>query len=118
MNEDEQPDWLARRAKGGDAVRRQIELLVQGARQFVRDGQRATASSGPVPPFQDRVVRAVGAALRELAPVHQPVIEPVLLPTTVIGHSSLTGVGTITATGSVAMAPMHVSGQATVENPP
>jgi hypothetical protein len=62
------------------------------------------------------VIRAVGAAVRELAPARQPVIQPVLLTTTVIGHSSLTGVGTITAIGGLAMAPMRVSGQATVEN--
>jgi hypothetical protein len=74
MSENEEPDWLAELAKGGDAVRRQIELLVQGAQQFVRDGQQGTASGGPVPPFQQRVVRAVGAAVRELGSARQPVV--------------------------------------------
>jgi hypothetical protein len=118
MSEENEPDWLAELAKGGDAVLGQIEQLVQSARRFMRDGRQAMASSGPVPPLQDRVIRAVGAAARELAPARQPVIQPVLLPTTVIGHSSLTGGGTITATGSLTMAPMRVSGQATVQNPP
>lgn len=115
MNEKNEPDWLAELAKGGEAVRRQIELLAQGAQRFIRDGQQAMASSGPVPPLQDRVVRAVGAAMREFAPGRLPVIHPVLLPTTVIGHSRVTGGGAITATGSLAMAPMSFSGHATVE---
>jgi len=72
-DQDQEPDWLAELAKGGDAVRRQIELLVQGAQQFVRDGQQGIVSGGPVPPFQQRVVRAVGAAVRELGSARQPV---------------------------------------------
>jgi hypothetical protein len=118
MSENDEPDWQAELAKGGDAVLGQIEQLVQSARRFLRDGRQAMASGGPVPPLQDRVVRAVSAAVRELAPARQPVIQPVLLPATVIGQSSLTGMGTITATGGITMAPMRVSGQATVENPP
>ncbi len=75
------------------------------------------ASSGPVPPLHDRVVRAVGAAVRELAPAGQPVIQPALFPATVIGQSGRTGVGTIMVTGSLAMAPARFSGQVTVQNP-
>lgn len=69
MSESEEPDWRAELAKGGDEVRRQIDLLVQGAQQFVRGTQQGPAADGPVPPFQQRVVRAVGAAMRELAPM-------------------------------------------------
>ena len=50
MSENEEPDWLAELAKGGDEVRRQIELLVQGAQQFVRDSQQAAPGGGPMPP--------------------------------------------------------------------
>lgn len=113
MSEGQEPDWLAELAKGGDAVLGQLEQLVHSARRFIRDGRQAMASSGPVP-LQDRVVRAVGAAVRELAPARQPVNHPMIFPTTVIGHSSLTGAGTITATGSMALPPMGFSGQATV----
>jgi hypothetical protein len=51
MSEENEPDWLAELAKGGDAVLGQIEQLVQSARRFIRDGRQAMASSGPVPPL-------------------------------------------------------------------
>lgn len=113
MNEDEEPDWLAELAKGGDTVRRQIELLVQGAQQFVREGQEA--SGGPVPPFQLRVVRAVGAAMRELTPARQPVVHQ--RTASLILTPVMTAVPTVTVTGGLALAPMGFSGQETVQNP-
>lgn len=100
MSEDKEPDWLAELAKGGDEVRRQIELLVQGARQFVRDNQQAIASGGPVPPFQQRVVRAVGAAMRELVPAAG---YPVRYGSF---KGSISGVSTVTGSGSFALPPM------------
>ena len=48
MSENEEPDWLAELAKGGDAVRRKIERLVQGAEQFVRESPEASTGAGPV----------------------------------------------------------------------
>ena len=41
MNENEEPDWLAELGKGGVALRRQIEPIVQAAEQFVNDARRA-----------------------------------------------------------------------------
>jgi hypothetical protein len=118
MSGNEEPDWLAELAKGGDEVRRQIELLVQGARQFVHGAEQAPAVGGPVPPFQQRVVRAVGAAVRELAPARQPVRVHLPLVATVSAAAAVTPVVTITGTGSVALPRMRFSGQGTVENPP
>lgn len=124
MSENEEPDWLAELAKRGDTVRGQIELLIQGAQQFVRDGQQATASGGPVPPFQQRVVRAVGVAMRELVPAAgYPVRYGSLrgngsLVGTVYGTSSLTGSGTLTASGSVTAPMPRVAGQLRVEEHP
>jgi hypothetical protein len=123
MSEREEPDWLAEVARGGDAVRRQIELLVQGAQEFVRDGQRASVSGGPVPPFQYRVVRAVSAAMRELVPAAgHPVRYGSFsghgsMTGTVFGTSSITGTATVMASGSVTLPAMRVAGQMTVKNP-
>ncbi len=108
MSENEEPDWLAELAK----------QLFEGAERIVRDARQGKTSASPVPPFQQRLVRAVDAAMRELAPARQPVNHPMIFPTTVTGSSSLTGVGTITGTGSIALPPMRVSGQMKVEDRP
>jgi len=108
MSENEEPDWLAELAT----------QLFEGAERIVRDARQGKTSGGHVPPFQQRLVRAVDAAMRELVVVRQPVNHPMLFPATVVGRSSLTGVGTITATGSLALAPMGMSGQATVKDRP
>jgi hypothetical protein len=119
MSESEEPDWLAELARGGDVIRRQIEQLVQGAEQIVRAARQSKAGGpGPVPPFQHRLVRAVDAAMRELVPVRQPVNHQLTLATTVSADASLTTVTTITATGSIVLPPMSVSGQATVKDRP
>ena len=47
MSEDNEPDWLAELAKGGEALRRQIEPIVQAAEQFVRDSRQAKTTGGP-----------------------------------------------------------------------
>ncbi len=124
MNEENEPDWLAELAKGGEALRRQIEPIVQAAGQFVLDARRTTMSGGPVPPFQQRVIRAVDAAMRELLPPEQPNIRYGSfrgygsLGGVVAGTASLAGVGTLTGTGSVALPPMKVAGQMTVDDRP
>jgi hypothetical protein len=118
MSEDEEPDWLAELAKntealrrqidqGGETLRRQVELLGRAAEQFVRGGRRTTPSVGPVPPFQQRVVRGVDALMRELGPPRRPVSFQVPLAATVTG----TATATVTATGSIALVPMRVSGR-------
>jgi len=109
MSEENEPDWLAELAKE----------LFERAEQFVRDaGPGKTSGVGPVPPFQQRLVHAATAAMSELVAARQPVNHPMLFPTTVLGTASLSGVGTITATGGVVLPSMSFSGQATVENPP
>jgi len=78
VTDDQEPDWLAELAKiaealrqqieeSGEALRSQVDQLVLSAEQFVRDAQRATPG-GPVPPFQQRVVQAVGSIMRGLVP--------------------------------------------------
>lgn len=68
MSEEIEPDWLAELAKGGDAVCRQIEPIVQAAEQFVRDARRAKASGGSALPLAQRVALAMDAGMRELLP--------------------------------------------------
>jgi hypothetical protein len=68
MSENEGPDWFAELAKGGEALRRQIEPLVQAAEQFVRDSRRAKTNGGPALPLAQRVALAVDAGIRELRP--------------------------------------------------
>jgi hypothetical protein len=68
MSEDNEPDWLAELAEGGEALRRQVEPIVQAADQFVRDARRAKASGGPALPFAQRLALAVDAGMRELLP--------------------------------------------------
>lgn len=111
VNEDSEPDWLAELAKGGEALRRQAESIVQAAEQFVSAARRAMTKGGPVPPFQQRVVRAVEASLRELRPVHR-----VAFYDTGAAVDTLTVVKTITGSGGVTLPPMSFSGQGAVEN--
>jgi len=127
MSESEEPDWLAELAKE----------LFEGAEQFVRDAGRGTTSGvGPVPPLQQRLARAVDAAMRELAPARQPVthqrtaaltITPIFGATPTATHrrtAALTitpifgATATVAASLELALSPMRFSGQATVENPP
>jgi len=115
MSEENEPDWLAELAKGGEERRRQIEQLVRVAEQFLTGARQDTTSSGPVPLFQQRLVRAVGAAMRELSPPH-PVAHQQTASLTVT--PVMTATATVTASGSIAMRPMRVSGQGKVENPP
>jgi len=68
MNEENEPDRLAELAKGGEALRGQMEPVVRAAQQFVRDAQQAKARGGPALPFAQRVALAVDAGIRELVP--------------------------------------------------
>jgi hypothetical protein len=83
MSEDEEPDWLAELARntealrrqidqGGETLRREVELLGRAAEQFIRGPGRPTSGIGPVPLFQQRLVRAAGAMMRELLPPRKP----------------------------------------------
>lgn len=122
MSENEEPDWLAELTKNAMALRQQIEessealhwqvdQLVHSAEQFARDAQRTTPG-GPVPPFQQRMVGAVGSAMRGLVPaVGYPAG-----PRGFRGHVRV--VPTVTVSGSLTLPPMGFSGQAAVANPP
>jgi hypothetical protein len=68
MSEYEEPDWLAELAKGGEALRRQLEPIVQAAEQFVRDARQAQVDGGPVLPFAQRLALVLDAGIRELRP--------------------------------------------------
>ena len=71
MSEDNEPDWRAELAKGGQALRRQVELILQAAEQFVRDARRAKGSGGPALPLPQRVALAVDVGVRELLPARK-----------------------------------------------
>jgi hypothetical protein len=105
MSENEEPDWLAELAKGGEAIRQQVEPIVQAALQFARlDWPKA--STGPGVPLPLRLAAAVDAAMRELLPPPEPVVHQISLP------------GTITVSGSLALRPMRFVGDAEVVTAP
>ena len=107
MSENEEPDWLAELAKE----------LFEGAEQFVRNAGRGTTSGvGPVLPLQQRLVRAVDAAMRELAPARQPVTHQRTAALTITPIFGATA--TVAASLELGLSPMRFSGQATAENPP
>jgi len=113
MSEENEPDWLAELAKGGEALRRQIEPIVQAAEQFVRDSRRAKTAGEPALPFAQRVALAVDAGIRELRPA----------PMRAVAHPGTVGVSVagptaIAFSGSVALRPFRVAAQGTVENRP
>jgi len=113
VSEDDEPDWLAELAKGGEALRRQVEPIVQAAEQFVRDARRAKTSGGPALPFAQRVALAADAGIRELrpAPLHA-VAHPVTPEVSVALPTA------IAFSGSVALRPFRIAGQVTVEDRP
>ena len=119
MNEENEPNWLAELAKGGEALRRQIEPIVQAAEQFVRDSRRAKTTGGPALPFAQRVALAVDAGVRELLP---PSERHVAHHSNIIGTTAIVGVaavpGTVTGTLSLALPPMRFAGRGTVREPP
>ena len=109
MNDDKEPDWLGELAKGGEALRRQVEPLVQAAEQFVRDARREKTTGGPALPFAQRVALAVGELLP--TPLHA-VVQPATLEVSV----AIPTPTVITGSGGVTLPKMRVSGQGTVEN--
>jgi hypothetical protein len=119
MSEHEEPDWLAELAKGGEELRRQIEPIVQAAEQFVRDSRRAKTTGGPALPFARRVALAVDAGVRELLP---PSERHVVHHSNIIGTAAIVRVvavpGTVTGSVGLALPPMRVAKQGTVQEPP
>lgn len=93
MNEHNDPDWLAELAKGGEALRRQVESIVQAAEQFV--------AGGSARPLARRITRAVGAAMREIQP---PPVHAVAHPG--VPEVSVALPAAITFSGSVALPPL------------
>ena len=81
MSENKEPDWLGELTKGGGALHREAMRIVKAAEE--------TAAGGPARPLTRRIVRAVGAGIRELA-APEPVVHELTLATTVTGTASLT----------------------------
>jgi hypothetical protein len=105
MSKDTEPDWLAELAKGGEALQREAMRLVKAAEEL--------AASGPARPLTRRIVRAVGASIRELAAP-----EPVAANVTVTaGLATASAVAMATAVGSVVLPPMRFAGEGTVQEP-
>jgi len=90
VSEDKVPDWLAELAKGGEALRRQMESMVQAAEQF--------SAQGPTRPLAQRITRAVAAGIRELRSADEPVIRHVFSHDTAAATDSVTVVKEITGT--------------------
>lgn len=135
MSESEEPNWPAELAQSGEAMRRQVEPILEAVQQFVRDAQLAKVMRGPALPFVQRMALAFDAGIRELLPPPEPVGRHVTPPGAIFSAASLSGVGTLTGmafpgaaslsgegtltfTGSIALPPARVSGQMTVEARP
>ena len=108
MSENEEPDWLTELAKGGEALRRQMEAIVQAAEQF--------AANRPARPLARRITRAVDAALHELTSAPEPVVHNMTFHAGLATASAVALAPTITAVGSIVLPKMRVSGQITVQN--
>jgi hypothetical protein len=100
MSEENEPDWLAELTKGGEAMRQQVEPIVQAAMQLA-GLEWPKVSRGFGVPLPLRLAAAVNAAIRELKP-HEPVVRQINLS------------GTITMSGSLALLPMSFAGQGEV----
>jgi hypothetical protein len=110
MSENEEPDWLAELAKGGEALQHEAMRIVKAAEKF--------AESGPARPLTRRIVRAVSASIRELA-APEPVVHYVSGSATAMATAtaSLEVVRAITGSGSVALHPIRAGGQGGVRKP-
>jgi hypothetical protein len=119
MSENEEPDWLAELTKNANALRQQIEessealrhqvdQLVRSAEQFARHAHRPLLG-GPVPPFQQRVVRAAGSLMRELVPPAS-----YLVGGAGIKGYAVSSTGMVTVSGSLALPPMRTVASADV----
>jgi hypothetical protein len=97
MSDQEQPDWLAELAKGGEAVQRAAAELVESARQF---------AATPGQPFTRRLVRAANAALGELFPAAPADVNVAWPPGRFTLHAYATSVivGGVVMTGTGSMA--------------
>jgi hypothetical protein len=107
VSEDNEPDWSTQLAKGGEALRRQMESVVRAAEQF--------AAGGPARTLAQRITRAVDAAMRELQP---PPVHAVVHPATLHVSVSIPTPTVITGSGSIALPRAGFGGQGTVQNPP
>lgn len=118
MSENEEPDWLAELAA----------QLFENAERVARDTRQGKMTGiGPVPPFQQRLVRAADAAMRELVPTAALTVTPSFGATGPLAHqrtATLTvtpvfgATATVTASFELALRPMRISGQAMVKDRP
>jgi hypothetical protein len=112
MSEDEEPDWLAELAKGGDAMRRQIEPLVQTVAEFARIARPDWPKTATMP-MPLRLAWAADSRIRELKlvmPVAIQVRRPIQL--------SIAQPAQIVGSGSVTLPRMGVTGQLEVGDRP
>lgn len=110
MSEREEPDWLAELAKGGEALRRQVESIAQAAEQF--------GAQGSARPLARRIARAMDAAMRELRSADEPVIRHMFDHDMAAAADSEKAINEITGTLNIALPPMRLSMQGTVHRPP
>jgi hypothetical protein len=109
VNDREEPDWLAELAKGGDALRYQVESVAQAAEQFgAQDSAR---------PLARRITRAVDAAIRELRSADEPVIRHVFDHDTATATDGEKAIKEITGALNIPLPPVRMSLQGTVQSP-
>jgi hypothetical protein len=119
MSENEEPDRQAEPAvdserlipwieqvrhviRGNEALAEQVEPILQAAERFAHPG------GWPVPPFQQRLMRAVSAALGELLP-------PLQLAAAPPGGVEVSATAPpVTVSGGMALPPMRFAGSADV----
>ncbi len=76
--------------RDSEPIRRQIEPVVKAAEQFTRGG------GWPVPPFQQRLMRTIEAALGEVQPAQiHAVAHPGTVDISVAGPTAIVGSGSI-----------------------
>jgi hypothetical protein len=100
---------VAQIIRDNTALRCQVEPIVQAAERFARPG------SWPVPPFEQRLVSVVDAALREVTPpgpvAHQRTASLTITPV-------IAATATVTASLDPTRRPAPSAGRGTVANPP
>lgn len=104
MSEKDEQDWLAELAKGGEALRRQVEYVVQAAERFAAGGSTRTLAQ--------RVALAVGADIRELlSPPERHAVGRSAINGTTAMVSVTAAAGLATASGSAAMPSVRVQAE-------
>jgi hypothetical protein len=112
----EEPGRPVEVGKVSDAMRRELQPIVKAVEQIVRDARLAKARGGPALPIVQRVALIADARLQELlSGGERPVVRQGSSAGYASGVGTVTGVATVPASGGLAMRPMSMAGEITVE---